>query len=125
MWCRCLSLESSQDIWNVSHKILSTCALRLVYFLLILLFSMYRPHGGGGPGVGPIGVASHLAKYLPGHPLIKTGGSEGIDPVSSAPWGSASILSISWAYIKMLGGNGLTLRSVLQTRKKKSHRSFC
>lgn len=69
------------------------------------------PHGGGGPGVGPIGVASHLAKYLPGHPLIKTGGSEGIEPVTSAPWGSASILTISWAYIKMLGGSGLTLSS--------------
>lgn len=60
--------------------------------------------------MGPIGVASHLAKYLPGHPLIETGGSEGIHPVTSAPWGSASILSISWAYIKMLGGTGLTLR---------------
>ncbi|KAK4958676.1 hypothetical protein LTR28_005393, partial [Elasticomyces elasticus] len=53
------------------------------------------PHGGGGPGVGPIGVAKHLAAYLPGHPLVATGGSKGIAPVSGAPWGSASILPIS------------------------------
>jgi glycine dehydrogenase len=66
------------------------------------------PHGGGGPGVGPIGVKSHLAPYLPGHPLIKTGGEKAIPPISGAPWGSASILPISWAYIKMMGGLGLT-----------------
>ena len=66
------------------------------------------PHGGGGPGVGPIGVKSHLAPFLPGHPLIKTGGEQAIAPVSGAPWGSASILPISWAYIKMMGGQGLT-----------------
>ena len=66
------------------------------------------PHGGGGPGVGPIGVKSHLAPFLPGHPLIKTGGKKSIAPVSGAPWGSASILPISWAYIKMMGGRGLT-----------------
>lgn len=66
------------------------------------------PHGGGGPGVGPIGVKAHLAPFLPGHPLVKTGGSKGIPPVSGAPWGSASILPISWAYIKMMGGRGLT-----------------
>lgn len=66
------------------------------------------PHGGGGPGVGPVGVKSHLAPLLPGHPLIKTGGSKSIDPVSGAPWGSASILPISWAYIKMMGSRGLT-----------------
>ncbi len=66
------------------------------------------PHGGGGPGVGPIGVKSHLAPFLPGHPLIKTGGDKSIAPVSGAPWGSASILPISWAYIKMMGGRGLT-----------------
>lgn len=66
------------------------------------------PHGGGGPGVGPIGVKAHLAPFLPGHPLVKTGGSKGIAPVSGAPWGSASILPISWAYIKMMGGRGLT-----------------
>jgi glycine dehydrogenase len=66
------------------------------------------PHGGGGPGVGPIGVKSHLAPYLPGHPLVKTGGEKAIAPISGAPWGSASILPISWAYIKMMGGLGLT-----------------
>ena len=67
------------------------------------------PHGGGGPGVGPIGVAEHLAPFLPGHPLVATvGGEQGIAPVSGAPWGSASILPISWAYIKMMGATGLT-----------------
>jgi len=66
------------------------------------------PHGGGGPGVGPIGVKSHLAPYLPGHPLVNVGGERAIPPVSGAPWGSASILPISWAYIKMMGGRGLT-----------------
>ena len=62
------------------------------------------PHGGGGPGMGPIGVKAHLAPHLPGHP--ETGGAEG--PVSAAPYGSASILPISWAYILMMGGAGLT-----------------
>ncbi|MGR3572554.1 aminomethyl-transferring glycine dehydrogenase [Brevirhabdus sp.] len=62
------------------------------------------PHGGGGPGMGPIGVKAHLAKHLPGHPA--NGGAEG--PVSGAPFGSASILPISWAYVLMMGGKGLT-----------------
>ena len=62
------------------------------------------PHGGGGPGMGPIGVKAHLAPHLPGHP--ETGGAEG--PVSAAPFGSASILLISWAYCLMMGGEGLT-----------------
>ncbi len=66
------------------------------------------PHGGGGPGMGPIGVASHLAKFLPTHPVVATGGEKGIGPVSAAPWGSANILVISWAYIAMMGGEGLT-----------------
>jgi glycine dehydrogenase len=66
------------------------------------------PHGGGGPGVGPIGVKSHLAPFLPGHPLVATGGAKAIAPVSGAPWGSASILPISWSYVKMMGGRGLT-----------------
>src|SRR3954462_2247510 len=66
------------------------------------------PHGGGGPGMGPICVAAHLAPFLPGHPVVKTGGEQAIGPVSSAPWGSASILLISWAYIKMMGAAGLT-----------------
>ena len=66
------------------------------------------PHGGGGPGVGPIGVKKHLAPYLPGHPFAKVGGDKAIPPISGAPWGSAGILPISWAYIKMMGSRGLT-----------------
>jgi glycine dehydrogenase len=66
------------------------------------------PHGGGGPGMGPIGVAAHLAPFLPGHPLVKTGGAQAIPAVSAAPWSSASILLISYGYIKMLGGEGMT-----------------
>ena len=70
------------------------------------------PHGGGGPGVGPIGVAAHLAPYLPGHPLVPEAGPEGgIGPISAAPWGSAGILPISWAYIAMMGRSGLTRAS--------------
>jgi len=65
------------------------------------------PHGGGGPGVGPICVAKHLAPLLPKHPLVTTGGAQGIGPVSAAPWGSASILLISWMYIRLMGGDGL------------------
>ncbi len=66
------------------------------------------PHGGGGPGMGPIGVAKHLAPFLPGHTLVQTGGEKAIPAVSAAPWGSASILLISHAYIAMMGGEGLT-----------------
>ncbi|KAF2244330.1 glycine dehydrogenase [Trematosphaeria pertusa] len=66
------------------------------------------PHGGGGPGVGPIGVKEHLAPFLPGHLRGEVGGQQAIQPVSGAPWGSASILPISWAYIKMMGSVGLT-----------------
>jgi glycine dehydrogenase len=69
------------------------------------------PHGGGGPGMGPIGVASHLAPFLPGHPVTKLGGKESIGPVSAAPYGSASILAISWVYIALMGGDGLTKAS--------------
>jgi glycine dehydrogenase len=65
------------------------------------------PHGGGGPGMGPIGVARHLAAYLPRHPYVETGGERGIHAVSAAPWGSASILLISYGYIRMLGAQGL------------------
>jgi glycine dehydrogenase len=66
------------------------------------------PHGGGGPGMGPIAAAAHLAPFLPGHPLVQTGGTEAIPPVSAAPWGSASILLISYGYIRMLGAQGMT-----------------
>jgi glycine dehydrogenase len=65
------------------------------------------PHGGGGPGMGPIGVGAHLAKFLPRHPVIPVGGEEGIGAISAAPWGSADILLISWAYIAMMGPDGL------------------
>ncbi|MGY1745843.1 aminomethyl-transferring glycine dehydrogenase [Blastococcus sp. SYSU D00695] len=63
------------------------------------------PHGGGGPGVGPIGVAEHLVPFLPGHPLVDTGGRG--PAVSAAPWGSAGILPISWAYLRLMGPDGL------------------
>ncbi len=66
------------------------------------------PHGGGGPGMGPIGVKAHLAPFLPGHPVVD-GGTTPVGPVSAAPYGSASILPISYAYILMMGGDGLTL----------------
>ncbi len=66
------------------------------------------PHGGGGPGMGPIGVAEHLTPFLPSHSVIKTGGEKGVNAISAAPWGSASILTISHAYIRMMGVNGLT-----------------
>ena len=65
------------------------------------------PHGGGGPGMGPIGVAAHLAPFLPGHPLVPTGGERAISAVAAAPWGSPSILLISYGYIAMLGADGL------------------
>jgi glycine dehydrogenase len=66
------------------------------------------PHGGGGPGMGPIAVAEHLAPYLPTHSMAATGGERGIHAVSAAPWGSASILLIPYGYIKMLGADGMT-----------------
>ena len=66
------------------------------------------PHGGGGPGMGPIGVKAHLTDFLPTHPIVPVGGSTGIGAVSAAPWGSPGILPISWAYIAMMGAAGLT-----------------
>ena len=71
------------------------------------------PHGGGGPGMGPIGVARHLAPFLPGHPLVRCGGERAIGPVSAAPWGSALILAIPWMYIAMMGGEGLAQATAL------------
>ncbi|HUE96574.1 MAG TPA: aminomethyl-transferring glycine dehydrogenase [Longimicrobiaceae bacterium] len=68
------------------------------------------PHGGGGPGMGPIGVAEHLAPFLPGHPVVAVNGGTS-HAVSAAPWGSPSILPISWVYIRMMGADGLTLAS--------------
>ncbi len=69
------------------------------------------PHGGGGPGVGAIGVADHLVKFLPTHPLVECGGAEGITAVAAAPYGSALVLLITYAYIKMCGAEGLTRAS--------------
>src|SRR5204863_8516271 len=66
------------------------------------------PHGGGGPGVGPVGVRAHLAPYLPNHPLrAEAGPATGVGAISAAPWGSAGILPISWMYITMMGAEGL------------------
>jgi glycine dehydrogenase len=69
------------------------------------------PHGGGGPGVGPIGVKAHLAPYLPGYPLLNSAGKPGIGPVAAAPHGSASILGITWIYLRLMGSEGLTYAS--------------
>jgi glycine dehydrogenase len=66
------------------------------------------PHGGGGPGMGPIGVAEHLVEFLPSHSVVNLGGENPVGAVSAAPWGSASILTISWVYIAAMGGAGLT-----------------
>ncbi|MEU4042406.1 aminomethyl-transferring glycine dehydrogenase [Streptomyces antibioticus] len=66
------------------------------------------PHGGGGPGVGPVAVRSHLAPYLPNHPMQPAAGpATGVGPISAAPWGSAGILPISWSYVRLMGGEGL------------------
>ena len=70
------------------------------------------PHGGGGPGVGPVGVRAHLAPYLPNHPLQPAAGpATGVGPIAAAPWGSAGILPISWAYLRLMGAEGLTRAS--------------
>jgi glycine dehydrogenase len=66
------------------------------------------PHGGGGPGVGPVAVREHLAPYLPNHPLVPEAGPQtGVGPISGAPWGSAGILPIPWAYVRLMGPDGL------------------
>ncbi|KDR85459.1 hypothetical protein GALMADRAFT_1324324 [Galerina marginata CBS 339.88] len=83
----------------------ATCGGDVCHMNLHKTFAI--PHGGGGPGVGPICVAEHLAPFLPSHPAMPIRGAQAIDAVSAAPFGSASINLISWAYIKMLGGNGL------------------
>jgi glycine dehydrogenase len=66
------------------------------------------PHGGGGPGAGPIAVAAHLVPFLPGHPVIQVGSDQSIGTVSAAPWGSANILLVAWAYVRLMGAAGLT-----------------
>src|SRR4029077_20610869 len=74
------------------------------------------PHGGGGPGVGPIGVKEHLAPFLPNHPLRPAAGPPtGVGPISAAPWGSAGILPLPWAYIRMMGDSGLTTATEIAT----------
>ncbi|KAF9454111.1 glycine dehydrogenase [Macrolepiota fuliginosa MF-IS2] len=83
----------------------ATCGGDVCHMNLHKTFAI--PHGGGGPGVGPICVAEHLAPFLPSHPVMPIKGKQAIDAVSAAPFGSASINIISWAYIKMLGGKGL------------------
>ncbi|KAF8899007.1 glycine cleavage system P-protein-domain-containing protein [Infundibulicybe gibba] len=84
----------------------ATCGGDVCHMNLHKTFAI--PHGGGGPGVGPICVAEHLSPFLPGHPALEGNGEQSINAVSAAPFGSASINLISWAYIKMLGGQGLT-----------------
>ena len=71
------------------------------------------PHGGGGPGVGPICVAEHLAEFLPSNPIVKTGGTNAITAISAAPFGSALVDLISYSYIKMLGSSGLTKATII------------
>lgn len=71
------------------------------------------PHGGGGPGMGPICVTEELAPFLPGHPLVSMGGEQAIESVAAAPFGSASIIAISWAYCRLMGGNGLHQATLL------------
>lgn len=94
-----MSFEPSQDFRDVRRN----------FLLSTVVFNRIpgSPHGGGGPGVGPICVAEHLAPFLPSHPALPAKGEQAINAVSAAPFGSASINLISWAYIKMLGGKGL------------------
>src|SRR5678815_4350956 len=80
------------------------------------------PHGGGGPGMGPIAVAKHLAPFLPGHPVIPTGGAQAIGAVSAAPWGSSSILLISYGYIRMLGADGVAEHPDVAVRDQQNAR---
>jgi glycine dehydrogenase len=117
--------ESIQDICAIVHKhggqvymdganmnaqvgLTSPAAIGADVCHLNLHKTFAIPHGGGGPGMGPIGVAAHLAPFLPGHPVVATGGAQAIDAVSAAPWGSSSILLISYGYVRMLGGGGMT-----------------
>ncbi len=95
------NMNAQVGLTNPGHIGADVCHLNLHKTFAI-------PHGGGGPGVGPIGVAKHLAKFLPGSPVVKAGGKNAISAVSSAAFGSPSVLPISYAYIKLLGGEGLT-----------------
>jgi glycine dehydrogenase len=95
------NMNAQVGLTNPGHIGADVCHLNLHKTFAI-------PHGGGGPGVGPIGVAEHLKQFLPGNPVVRAGGDKAISAVSSAAFGSASILPISYAYIKLLGGEGLT-----------------
>lgn len=94
------NMNAQVGLTNPAHIGADVCHLNLHKTFCI-------PHGGGGPGVGPVAVAAHLKPFLPSNPVIKTGGSTPIKAISAAPWGSASILAISYAYIAMMGGPGL------------------
>ncbi|PYJ03234.1 MAG: glycine dehydrogenase (aminomethyl-transferring), partial [Verrucomicrobia bacterium] len=94
------NLNAQVGLTRPSHIGADVCDLNLHKTFCI-------PHGGGGPGVGPICVARHLAPFLPSHPLVTTGGPQAIGPICAAPWGSASILLISWMYIRLMGPDGL------------------
>ncbi len=95
------NMNAQVGLTNPGHIHADVCHLNLHKTFAI-------PHGGGGPGVGPIGVADHLVQFLPGHTIVKTGGSQAITAVSAAPYGSALVLTISYAYLKLMGGEGLT-----------------
>jgi glycine dehydrogenase len=95
------NMNAQVGLTNPAHIGADVCHLNLHKTFAI-------PHGGGGPGVGPIGVANHLVEYLPTHPLVETGGMKGISSVAASPYGSAGVLAISHAYIRMLGTEGLT-----------------
>ncbi len=95
------NMNAQVGLTNPAHIGADVCHLNLHKTFAI-------PHGGGGPGVGPIGVANHLVEFLPTHPLVETGGVKGISSVSAAPYGSAGVLAVSHGYIQMLGAEGLT-----------------
>ena len=98
--CKCVCYAVQVGYCSPGHIGADVCHLNLHKTFCI-------PHGGGGPGMGPIGVVKRLAPFLAGHPVIKTGGDKAMGPVAAAPWGSASILPISWMYIQMMGTRGL------------------
>ncbi|MBN2236172.1 MAG: aminomethyl-transferring glycine dehydrogenase [Bacteroidales bacterium] len=95
------NMNAQVGLTNPGHIGADVCHLNLHKTFAI-------PHGGGGPGVGPIGVAAHLVDFIPGSPVVKAGGKKAISAVSSAAFGSPSVLPISYAYIKLLGGEGIT-----------------
>lgn len=95
------NLNALNGLTNLAEIGIDVCHLNLHKTFAI-------PHGGGGPGMGPIAVAEHLVQFLPTHPLVQTGGTNGMHAVTASPWGSPYILPISYGYIKMMGGEGIT-----------------